>query len=92
MTSKGESVSADKISVTRWICGKPSCETTYYQEPWAPLPNGYHGSVTQVDEATHTGGDWYACKLAHVRDAITATMDNAIAVTMDNGWVESQEQ
>ncbi len=47
-------------------CGK----IVHVNEEADGLPPGYHGTVQYVDTSASFPADWYACKPAHVKNAV----------------------
>jgi hypothetical protein len=59
----------EKITVTRWSCDSPGCPVIHDEET-DELPDGFHGTVTEISDLGEYGGvEWYACRAAHTRGA-----------------------
>jgi hypothetical protein len=67
----------DEIQVTRYQCDKPGCPVVHHEEGHE-LPNGFHGAVIEITDIGGSGSvDWYACRAAHIREAVEGALARA---------------
>lgn len=68
-------MATEQANVEIYTCDSPKCRTRVIQEAGDEgLPDGFHGKVTWIHPGGGTGADWFACRPAHIRDAVEAAL------------------
>lgn len=63
-------------SAVRYRCDAPACAVSRIIVPADSPPDGYHGSVQQVNDVGATGKvPWFACGRGHIEAAIIHALD-----------------
>jgi hypothetical protein len=65
----------EERKVAVFTCDAERCDAEVVVSLDEGLADGFHGTVTRIDSAGGRGGDWFACKEAHIRDAVVAVTE-----------------
>lgn len=63
----------EEIKVQVFTCDDQGCKARILVET-DELPDGYHGTVSEISSFGGNGADWFACRATHIRAAVEGAL------------------